>query len=35
VSCPPKARSVVGVDNWPLLANGKTDYQQLLQAGIQ
>ncbi|MBU3022180.1 AMP-binding protein [Aestuariibacter sp. A3R04] len=31
VTCPPKARCVIGIGQWPLLANGKTDYASILK----
>lgn len=29
VSCPPKSLSIVEVEDWPILSNGKTDYRKL------
>lgn len=31
VNCPPKARCVVCMQHWPLLANGKTDYASIFK----
>nr|WP_252728241.1 AMP-binding protein [Alteromonas sp. C1M14] len=33
VSCPPRAKVLIEVSDWPLLANGKPNYQALLEQG--